>query len=84
MREAWAPPSMEGSWRLRLSFICDDCSCFEEGTLEEEGACLAGTSSTWTITDLSVSMKRQHTRASLSARDSSSKLRGSRAHCSSG
>jgi hypothetical protein len=53
MREAWAPPSMEGSWRLRPSFICGVGSSFEEGTLEEEGACLAGTSYTWRIADLS-------------------------------
>ena len=53
MREAWVPPSMEGSWRLRPSFICDDCSCFEEGALEEEGICLAGTNYTWRIADLS-------------------------------
>jgi hypothetical protein len=84
MREAWAPPSMEGSWRLRPSFICDDCSCFEEGALEEEGACLAGTSYTWRIADLSDSTWRWHTTACLCARVSSSEVRGSRAHCFSG
>jgi hypothetical protein len=46
MREAWAPPFMEGSWRLTPSFICGVVSSFEEGALEEEGACLAGTSNT--------------------------------------
>jgi hypothetical protein len=58
MREAWAPPSMEGSWRFRPSFICGVCSSFEEGTLEEEGAHIAGTSYSWTITDPSVSVNR--------------------------
>jgi hypothetical protein len=54
MREYWAPPFMEGSRRLRPSFICGVGSSFKEGTLEEEGAFLTGTSSTWTIADLSV------------------------------
>jgi hypothetical protein len=49
---------MEGSWRLRLSFICGVGSSFEEGALEEEGACLAGTKNTWTIADMLVSMER--------------------------
>jgi hypothetical protein len=46
MREAWAPTFMEGSWRLRPLLFCGECSCFEEGTLLEEGAGLAGTSIT--------------------------------------
>ena len=54
MREAWAPPSMEDSWRLRPSFICGVGFSFEESTLEEEGALLSGTNSTWTIADLSI------------------------------
>jgi hypothetical protein len=58
MRGAWEPPSMEGSWRLRPSFICDDCSFFEEGALEEEGVYLADTSYTWRIADLSDSTWR--------------------------
>jgi hypothetical protein len=58
MREAWAPPSMEGSWRLRPSIICGVWSSFEESALEEEGAYLVGTSYTWTIADLSVSLER--------------------------
>jgi hypothetical protein len=58
MREAWAPPFMEDSWRLRPSFICGACSSFEEGALEEEGTYLASTSYTWTIADLSVSVER--------------------------
>jgi hypothetical protein len=33
---------MEVPWRLRPSFICGDCSCLEEGALEEEGAPIAG------------------------------------------
>jgi hypothetical protein len=51
MREAWVPPSMEGSWRLRPSFICGGCSCLEEG------AHLAGTSYSWMIADPSVSVE---------------------------
>jgi hypothetical protein len=57
MREAWAPTFMEGSWRLVLSFICGEGFCFEEGTLEE-GTCLAGTSYTWMIADLTDSVWR--------------------------
>jgi hypothetical protein len=58
MREAWAPTFMEGSWRLWLSFISGVCFGFEEDALLEEGACLAGTSSTWTIADLTDSVWR--------------------------
>jgi hypothetical protein len=58
MREAWLPPFKEDSWRLSPSIICGVWSIFEEGTLEEEGTYLAGTSYTWTITDLSVSLER--------------------------
>jgi hypothetical protein len=74
MRKAWTPPSMEGSWRLRPSFICDDWSCFEEGI------CLAGTSYTWRIADLSNSTWRRHTTTCSCARVSSSEVKGSRAH----
>jgi hypothetical protein len=62
MRETWEPHGgirrgklgslMEGSWRLRPSFICGVGSSFEDGALVEEGACLAGTSYTWRIADL--------------------------------
>jgi hypothetical protein len=48
MRESWAPPSMEGSWRLIPSFVCGVCSCLEEG------AHLAGTSYSWMIAYLLV------------------------------
>jgi hypothetical protein len=75
MRESWVCPSMEGSWRIRPSFICGVCSFLEEGTH------IAGTSYSLMITDLSVSVERYHTRDSLCAMDSSSELRGSRAHC---
>jgi hypothetical protein len=80
MMEAWVPPFMEGSWRLRPSIICVVCYNFEEGTLEE-GAYLAGTSYAWTISDLSVLVERYHTTTCLCARDSSSVEGGSRAHC---
>jgi hypothetical protein len=51
-RRAWAPSFMEGARRLRAYLFCGEGSCLVEGTLLEEGACLAGKSITWTIADL--------------------------------
>jgi hypothetical protein len=42
VRKAWAPPFMEVAKRLTPLFICGACSCYEEGTLEEEGVQLVG------------------------------------------
>jgi hypothetical protein len=76
------------SWRAHggldpLLFVCE-CICFEEGTLEEEGACLAGISSACATSDLTGSSWRRHTTTCLCARDSQLGKGGSRAHCLSG
>jgi hypothetical protein len=52
MREARVPPSMEGSRRLWLSFICGVHTCLEEG------AHLAGMTYTWPIAVWFVSLER--------------------------
>jgi hypothetical protein len=59
VRKAWAPSFMEGARRLRASLFCGVSSCLVEG------ASLACTSCEWTIADLSGSVLRQHTKASL-------------------
>jgi hypothetical protein len=74
MRLVWLLSFLEGTRRLRASLFCGVSSCLVEG------ASLAGTSCTWTIADLSGSLLRQHTRASLYARVSLLAKGGSRAH----
>jgi hypothetical protein len=78
LRETWAPPFMEVTWRLRPSFICGCCSCLEEGALEEEGASIAGRSCSGQMALRIDSVERLHTTASLCARVFSPELQGAR------